>query len=545
MTIRTVPTGNALFLILALSAVSPQVEAQSPPPPRLVAHEVFAGGELEEYLRSLQVAGKTPAYPMAIRGWSSREVSQIGPASADHPWTERYRFAPESDDPPGLAVVPPSLDLQHNSAFPDGHNDGALWAGRGLTAAVRAGVAASWGSVSLVVAPMLFVAENREFETTTSPETGESFRFADPIDPYAIDLPQRFGEGVYTRFDLGQSVLRFDGSRFSAGLSSAHEFWGPASVNPMILGDNAPGFVHLFAGTSQPIDLRAASLHLRAIWGRLEQSEYATTPPDSARRFGTGLVAVITPAVLPGLELGGARFFHMPWVPGTLDSGNYLRIFSAFYKENTSDPRDEDPVVKAENQIASLFFRWVAPRGGFETYGEYAREDASWNARDFVLEPDHHGGYMLGGRKVWAFGGTGMVSLQGEVVNTQISELYRVRTQSPFYRHTMTRQGHTHRGQLLGSPFGYGGGGQTVRLDAYSGRGRHSAVWSRALRNQQPRTTAPTAVRDVSHRIGLETVRFLGRLEWRVGVAGTYEQNRYLSADAYNATLSAGVSFVP
>ena len=50
--------------------------------------EVFAGGELETYLRDLQLIGAVPLYPWSIRSFSPGELDRLFPVdSISHPWT--------------------------------------------------------------------------------------------------------------------------------------------------------------------------------------------------------------------------------------------------------------------------------------------------------------------------------------------------------------------------------------------------------------------------------------------------------------------------
>ena len=68
-------------------------------------------------------------------------------------------------------------------------------------------------------------------------------------------------------------------------------------------------------------------------------------------------------------------------------------------------PGTTETIRVRENQLASLFARWVLPGAGFEIYGEFGREDHSANLRDFLSEPDHGGSSrMLGLRKMWRNG---------------------------------------------------------------------------------------------------------------------------------------------
>jgi hypothetical protein len=202
-----------------------------------------------------------------------------------------------------------------NSAFPYGGDDGAVWAGRGVTAAVRAGFSAELGPVSLVVAPVVFGAGNAGFDLYRNEQPGP-LAYGDPTNWFRVDLPQRFGDGAYTRVDPGQSTLRLDTHGVAVGVSTANQVWGPASAFPLLLGNNAPGFPHLFLGTSGPARTPVGSFHGRAVWGRLSQSEFSPMPADSATRVMAGFVAAYAPRGIDGLEVGLARFFHDTWGDG-------------------------------------------------------------------------------------------------------------------------------------------------------------------------------------------------------------------------------------
>src|SRR5581483_7717213 len=101
-----------------------------------------------------------------------------------------------------------------------------------------------------------------------------------------------------------------------AELSTADQWWGPAIENPLILSNNAPGFLHLSIGTSTPVNIGIGRVHGRVVWGRLEQSAYSPDQGPDSLRFMSGLVAEFMPRGVPGLELGAARFFNSPWPVG-------------------------------------------------------------------------------------------------------------------------------------------------------------------------------------------------------------------------------------
>lgn len=527
MYLPSTPLVRVMAAALALVA-APPAGAQD------VGLEALPGTQAERYLRALQVSGQAPLHPWSVRDFSPREMDALLPADSAHPWAARTRAGDA-----GVRPVRPRVDLSWSSGFPDGHNDGAVWAGRGVTARASAGAAARWGALSLRVEPVVFWTQNADFDLMAH---GGPDPFADPVSPRAVDLPQRFGDGSYARVDPGETWVRLDVRGLAAGAGTGSQHWGPAIDQPLLLGPNAPGFVHAFAGTSRPLKVGIGRVHGRMVWGRLEQSAYSPAPDSTADRFMAGVTAVFLPWGLDGLEVGVARFFHIPWRDGP-GVGDALRPLETFLKVGL--PGVEGNVEGGENQLASVFARLVLPRAGVELYGEYARDDHNYNAVDLLLEPDHASAYLLGGSRAWRRGGS-LLSLRAEWVNAQASHLQRVRNQGRLYRNTTLRQGHTHRGQLLGSPAGLGGGGSVVALEAFTPRGGWSVDWSRT-RMRDNWGTQPAdeenedAVTDVVHSLGAQALFFRGGVDVLGALRGSWELNRHLGDDAFNVTASLGV----
>ncbi|HEX2188372.1 MAG TPA: hypothetical protein VHG51_05710 [Longimicrobiaceae bacterium] len=531
-----------LTCVVGALALAPGASLGAQVRPTDPRNETFVGSELEDYLRLLQVTGDAGLYPWSVRSFSPGEVERLLAPESVHPWGGR--FAVPSGPGSGLraGLVRPRVGVEYNTAFPYGANDGAVWSGRGATVSLQAGFSAVLGPLSVTVAPVAFWAENREFDLQANGYEGR-LAFADARWPDLVDSPQRFGDGTYARIDPGQSTVRADLGPVALGVSSANQQWGPARYNPVILGGNAPGFVHAFAGTSRPVDLWVGKVHGRLVWGRLEQSEYSGMPSDSSRRLMSGLVATFTPRGLPGLEVGLTRFFHAPWTADGVDRADLLLPLQGFLKVGLDD-RDDNEDAEVRNQLASLFFRAVLPGSGFEVYGEYGRDDHNWDFRDFVLEPDHQSAYTLGLSKVWERSGTERVAVHGEVTNSQVTHLSRVRPEGSFYYHTGLRQGHTHRGQFLGSPAIYGGAGSTLAAEYYQPGGRWSISWDRALRQDDAPIMwgygSSSQGVDSYHTLRAEVLRFVGRWELAGELAGVYNRRRYFDSNVFN--LNAGLS---
>lgn len=504
--------------------------------------EMGTGGEGERYLRVLQVAGKAPLYPWSIRGFSPREVDGLVPDSADHPWAARLRPRADSAPPPPLRLLRPSAGLVFNSTFPEGMNDGPVWAGRGVTLAASAGAQLRTGPLTLRLEPTAFIAQNRAFALMPNGRPEEE-RYVDGYGPPGIDYPQRFGEGAHGRVDPGNSTVRLDGRGFAVGVSTANQVWGPAADQPLVLGAGGPGFPHAFAGSSSPWKVGIGRLHGRVVWGSLAQSEQSPMSGAGSRRFMSGVIASFLPWGLDGVEVGFLRFFHDPWPSDGLDAGNLARPLEAFFKVGLerNPPEGEEAIT---NQLASAYARWVLPRGGVELYGEYTREDYNYDLLDAILEPDRKAGYMLGGRKVWRRGST-LVSLRAEWVETQRNNLNQSRNTGIFYRHSKLLQGHTVRGQLLGSPAARGGGGSVVALEGYTPRGRWSVDWTRTRMGSpdpfEARFVEDPTGPDVIQSLGGELLWFRGGFDLLARVRGSLELNRHYTGDAFNLNASLGV----
>ena len=530
------------LVVVALAVATRAASGQAGPGPGSVGGraEVFAGGELENYLRYLQTLGEVAPYPWGLRAFAPAEVDRLLPVDTAHPWAAHYDLKPRVTHGPSVDWVAPSASARLNSAFPFGYNDGPIWAGKGVTLAAQAGVAVRWGPLSLTVAPMAFVTQNAAFPLMNNGQTGAG-AYMDGVQPGAIDLPQRFGNTAYKRLDPGQSTARLDWGGLAVGFSTANQYWGPATTFPMILGNNAAGFPHAFAGTAHPVDLWLLRLHARFIWGRLSQTAFSPETASAGARYATAVDVNLTSRFVPGFELGVIRFSHQPWPAGGLRPSDLLHVLR--YEE-----RANEAGTSHDYQLASVYFRWVLPHSGFEVYGEYGREDYNLNLRDYLEEPDHVGGYTIGIRKAVRRAGDRLLAVRAEVQNTQIGALAQGRGVPAFYIHEGSpEQGHTQLGKVLGSAAGRGGAGSVVAVDAYSPQGRWTVSWTRMLRLQQADSagvaTPGTRGLDVQHELAVERLAFLGRYDLLAHLGLVYEFNRDFRGDAVDLNLILGVRY--
>ncbi len=408
-------------------AVRPRSERVSATP-----LEATAGSELEEYIRALQLTGAIAERSVTLRGYTPHVLNLLG-TTERHPWN-RFAFTPTTSDASRrwrarVDALPLRAWSVFNQAFPFDYGDGAVWSGRGLTSVVTGGVSAQVGPITLVVQPVAFRAENRPFALAPVTEVGAT-PYADGSLPLAIDTPQRFGDAPYARIDAGQSTLRMDIGPIAAGVSTAAPTWGPGAVHALLMGQNAPGFRHIFLGTSGMRSVGIGRLNVNLILGRPVDSPYA--PPRSASRYLAGGVAAFSPSWVPGLEVGGGRVFHRLTPTGGVSLGQLFSVFENFFQSAAAMSQKNLPTdanYTPDNQIASAFASWSHPRSGLRIYGELLKNDNNLDVRELATEPDHDAAILLGVEQAFARArdGSAFTILRAETVNARITHLDRVR----------------------------------------------------------------------------------------------------------------------
>jgi hypothetical protein len=515
-------------------------------------HEVFVGTETEGYLRALDLMDTTSDASWSIRPLSPIQLKRLGRSLSDDPWRHRLAGFAESKSPFHFGFLSPNASVRFNSQFPYGSNDGAIWAGRGATISAEAGFYADVGPISITLSPIIFRAENEAFPLAFSPLPCGC---GAPLYGGVVDRPQRFGNRPYQRLDPGQSTIRVDLLGLAAGFTTADEGWGPSAEYPYVLGNNAPGFPHIFFGTSRPLPVLVGNAQLKVIYGQLDQSSfspvtgskfYSSALETGRVRFASGVIATFQPRGFDGLEIGGSRFIHSIW-PRTGIPASYLKKpLQAFLKVN--QPGIDQQLAGTDNQEASFFARWAFRESGVEAYGEYGREDNSYDLRDFVQEPDHSRAYSLGLAKTINKNSSQFNTLRIEIMNFQLPPLATTkRGEGGIYIHGLLRQGHTNRGQLLGADIGVGvAAASTVRWDHYSTGGRWAIFWRRNVRQELSDqylagTTVPQGS-DVLHALGFERLRFTRRFDVTTSLTLMRDLSRDYSNSRFNANAAVAIT---
>ena len=487
------------------------------------------GDRAESYLRLLQLTGRADPGSFTVRPLGYDRARQADSVPG-HPWAGRLRLEPgHSNGPVSWSVGESRLRMFVNPRYPWGQNDGAVWQGKGLTTAFETKGTLEWKGLSITLNPMVLYNQNSEFELATV-DIGNQPEYAYPWR--IIDYPQRFGPDEFWTFDLGQSQVALDwrGARISLGNESL--WWGPGIQNAIIMGANAPGFVHASLGTDGPIKTAIGDFEANWIWGGLDQSDWFDPTVENRDRFLTGLVVAYSPAFLSGLSVGFTRVFQELVTEDGIPAGEYLLVWQGLLKVGqTSGDNPEGRDLR--DQLLSIFARWVLPESGFEAYLEWARNDHSWDLQDFLLEPEHSQAYTLGFQKVTSFSEARIFVLRGELTHLEASPTFQVRSRGTYYEHGRVTQGYTHKGQILGAGIGPGGNAQSLGFDWYEGWGSAGLFLQRQVHDNDAywlwaeANDATFTKHDVSFDIQGHARVFLDAFEFAGGVTFTRELNRY------------------
>lgn len=434
--------------------------------------ETELSGIGSDYLRLSELFAASEITPRMARRLSNSMMRgcSVGPWAQDGSYLVKLRSS--------FNVFPLASFTSFNSAYPEDRNNGALWSGRGLSTSIEAGIQARLGPLSMAFLPVVSVQRNRAYATLPPRVAGQSIYSSGLYS--GLDMPQRFGGTSYSSFDMGQSYVRLDAWRLGFGASNENLWWGPGISNAILFTNTAPGFPHIFLATRKPLNVGIGKLTGDAIWGRLSESEYFDTIPANNHRLIVGALLTLEPGWVPGLFIGIGRTFVMPW--DSVDAHNLFPLGQPFWKKNVVSPNN--PKGSNDDQRVSLLGRYVLPASGFELYGEWAREDHSWDAADFLGEPEHSSGHLIGFQKLFIPKQTRWVRTYAEFSNLQQLRQNRpaIRPTPVFYVHPP--QGHTQLGQLLGASIGPGGESQLFGIDLFTQRGMVGGYLERVRRDE-------------------------------------------------------------
>jgi len=420
---------------------------------------ITVSGDSVDQLRLAQLEGRAPVEGLMLRSTSSL----MDPRRS-------------GKTPRSFTIVFPQLTLVSNSTLPFGRNDGALWAGKGANLRALAGFTLSAGPLRLVVIPELAYSSNNRLDINPAdpkfvkavPAGRSVYSNPSNVFPYSIDMPWRFGGEGINKIYPGQSSLSVTAGPIEAGAATENEWWGPALINPIVMGDNAPGFPHGFIRTSHPVNTILGRLDARWIVGGLKESDFFDNNPDNDVRALSALAIAWKRSAESGVTLGFLRSVYSVST-GYSDVAGHL--FDAL--KNTGHPNahalTDSTMVPSSDQIFSLFAQWALPRYGLESYIEWGRTEFPVSFRDFLKQPEHSRGYTAGMQWSKPIGDDARFRAQGEFTNVEQSSTFRFRPIGSWYTSRSVIQGYTNEGQLIAAGIGPGSSSQWIAGDYFTG----------------------------------------------------------------------------
>ncbi|MDB4877442.1 MAG: Capsule assembly protein Wzi [Gemmatimonadetes bacterium] len=411
------------------------------------------------------------------------------------------------------AFVPPSIDETYNSALPFSLNDGAQWAGKGLTSTISAGLRLETSSLSLSFSPEFVYQQNKVFPVLPATAPGRS-TFSSPWHGgiESADIPLRFGNQSIVAVYPGESWIEYHRGALAVGASTDEQWWGPGIRNALVMSNNAAGIPEVYLRTQRPLKTRLGDVEFRWILGGLTESLFFDTISTNNIRSLSAAVVTLRVAFDTGLTVGVARSVYAPVASTTKLRFHALDVLDRW--DQTPDTIGAAPAHPTD-QIMSFFWRWVFPESGFEFYGEWAKLFPP-GLREMLVAPQLHQGFTLGLQWVNPLSVTRAVRLQAEATMLEQTPPSLRATMPSFYVSRFVPQGYTQRGQVIGAAIGPGGSSQFLAGDYLAHRWRAGLELGRIRWEDEAYYRSPNGVGFVAHDVSL----FAG-LRGGVTVGGT------------------------
>lgn len=425
--------------------------------------------QLQDYYRRLQLAGDT-----SIKGSFNLQPYQ--------PRFTQELFTRKKDTSRFQSIV--GFTIQNNSALPYGYNDESLYPAIGFQQRVTAGIRFETKNLLIRIQPEWVNAANKTGNALLPPAVntlGNYYARYFAMVGNRIDMPTYFGDEKLGKVYLGQSALKYKLWGFEAGVSSGNTWWGPARYNALIMGNNAPGFLHATLNTTTPVSTPIGKLEAQVIVGQMEAS--GITPPEFEKMSQLGCPQCYErPTPYKDRKMNG---FVVSYSPKGMDHFSVGMAYASYkYADTTA----------RSSSLGSLFFRYAMPKDHAEIYAEYGRSDKMMSP--FALFQDSVPyGYTVGFRKLVPTRKKGdFISISAELSHLGLSKAKLILDRTnPFgppnansyswYTSASARHGYTNFGQVMGASIGPGSNSQTLNIAWVSGQNQLGIQLQRVMRN--------------------------------------------------------------
>ena len=457
---------------------------------------------IEDALRRLQLMGKIesdisfmsrPLQPTKIGAWDSalKWLDPVYFKKGLHPIHKKFL-----GNTIYATVLPLQVTGQYVTEHPFQELDGPMVASSGRQTYISGGVYLKLGPLTIQYQPQFVWAENKNYRGTIQTP---NYNYPDSYsyDHFKNNLVFNgiLDDPFLKNNLLGNSSIRLNAGPVSVGVSSENLTWGPSVMNPLIMSSHPAGFMHLSFNSRRPWRTKIGSFEWQWVAAYLEEINpayrglaenylgYGIGQYQDEKRYFNGAMLSYQPKWIKGLSMGLTRVAQEPelmlWDYSTdplASAPNWNLIFRNAARKGDGDTYSNwllYPVEESIDQYAGAFLRWVWEPSHAEFYTEWSRNDAFYNLRDFIQNPEHSRAYTYGFRKLFNYNKQQPLKywqLMTEYTRIQQASSFPVRTAGTWYVHGGYRpSGYNYLGQNLGAPIGSGGNYFMMRISKFEG----------------------------------------------------------------------------
>ncbi|MCV9387246.1 capsule assembly Wzi family protein [Reichenbachiella ulvae] len=484
------------------------------------------GSHLRDYYELLTLKNPEISQPINIYPAIISEY-EIDSTLSWNLWGDKFRLTQKTNKSRQFSWVDPYINYSANTVTPRGYNDGAIWSGKGSNIALTGGFQGKLGLLHYTFVPIFTWSENLPINIPSNVTNFDKSPYSYPFNG-KIDYVQQFGEGAYSKFNLGQSEIRLVYKKITLGLSTANFKWGPSIWNPILMSNNAPGIPHMDLGTPAPIETRVGKFEGKIYWGAAYESDFFDDNQKNDTKYVTGISLGYEPKFVPGLGIGVNRVLYKTWNKETHSMLDYL---AAFYRNTFNDSLKNDDY----DQMISVTIKYQFPEVGFVCYIEYAKNDFHSNLAGWFEEFDRSRALNWGLSKVFNINDKNYLKVNYEftTLSANQNQILPANSNPPYYVHAHVPGGYTNQGQIMGAGIGTGSNGSVLSFNWYHTDGKLGLTYSRIrfnddyFVNSKKDQRYPPYPADFEISVGIDYVHYFHKFSIRPEITWNYRKNWY------------------
>jgi len=209
------------------------------------------------------------------------------------------------------------------------------------------------------------------------------------------------GKQNFSRSGLRQGAIFLHWKGIGAGFGKLNQWWGEGQHTSIAMTNNTHPFTALHLGTIKEIRIKNIGLMGRYVFSKLNEYEDYRTIYYTALTMGmTFYGKTIISVGLSRNYLSGGLNIGVPWT--AKDAATI--VFEGLFVENLTDLNYTIDGHDPWDQTLEGFFSMTFPENKMKIFLEIGINDHRQNMVDFISQPDHALGSIMGFRKFGLFG---------------------------------------------------------------------------------------------------------------------------------------------